>query len=124
MLYAVLADIHGNLEALRAVLAEIERSGAERLVCLGDLVGYGADPRKCVDTMRDLEATVVAGNHDWAAVDKLSTAYFNADARDSISWTRDRLSPARSASAKLRPSQSGEHSPPASSVTVAERSVW
>ncbi|MCK4283808.1 MAG: metallophosphoesterase family protein [Candidatus Brocadiae bacterium] len=92
MLYAVLADIHGNLEALHAVLDEVERSGADRLICLGDLVGYGADPSECVDAMRHLDAIVVAGNHDWAAVEKLSTAYFNADARDSINWTRTRLS--------------------------------
>lgn len=91
MLYGVLADIHGNLEALTAVLDDAREAGAERLICVGDLVGYGADPAPCVNAIRELDAVVVAGNHDWAVVDKLSTAYFNADARDSIDWTRGQL---------------------------------
>ncbi len=92
MLYAVLADIHGNLEALMAVLGRIDEADPDRLICVGDLVGYGANPAECIRTIRAREPIAVAGNHDWAAVGKLSTAYFNADARDSIEWTVSHLS--------------------------------
>ena len=64
MRYAVLADIHANLQALEAVCADVRRAGAERMLCLGDIVGYGADPRECLQMVRDLNATIVAGNHD------------------------------------------------------------
>ncbi len=92
MLYGVIADIHGNFEALTAVLDQVAAADPDQLICVGDLVGYGASPAECVRTVRELEPVVVAGNHDWAAVGKLSTAYFNADARDSIDWTVRRLS--------------------------------
>ncbi len=92
MRYGVFGDIHGNLEALLCVLADAEEQGAERLLCVGDLVGYGADPSEVIERMRERDALVVAGNHDWAAVDKISVDYFNADARDSIEWTRRNLS--------------------------------
>ncbi len=91
MLYAVLGDIHGNLHALEAVLDDLEEAGADRFVCVGDVVGYGADPNECVAVVRELDALTVAGNHDWAAVGKIGIDYFNADARDSIEWTRQTL---------------------------------
>jgi len=90
--YAVLADIHANLQALEAVCADVRRAGAERMLCLGDIVGYGADPRECLQMVRDLNATIVAGNHDWATVGRLNVDYFNSDARDSVHWTRSVLS--------------------------------
>lgn len=91
MRYAVLGDIHGNLEALNAVLADAQETGAEKTVCVGDIVGYGANPKECLDLMRGRNTAVVAGNHDWAVVDRVSIDYFNADARDSIEWTRRQL---------------------------------
>ena len=73
MRIAILSDIHGNLEALEAVLADAKTQGYDRMVCLGDIVGYGADPQECVDRTReevwkdkDLEY-IVKGNHDDAA---------------------------------------------------------
>jgi diadenosine tetraphosphatase ApaH/serine/threonine PP2A family protein phosphatase len=89
--YAVLGDIHGNLEALTLVLADAAQCGAEQLLCVGDVVGYGANPCECIGLMREHGVTVVAGNHDCAATGALSVDYFNADARDSIRWTRKQL---------------------------------
>lgn len=91
MLYAVLGDIHGNLEALEGVLADAREAGAERILSVGDVIGYGADPRGCLAVMQEQDALMVGGNHDYAGADKFSLDYFNADARDSIEWTREQL---------------------------------
>ena len=66
MLVAVLSDVHANLAALRVALAEAERRGAEAVVCLGDVVGYGPDPEACVDLVREACTVAVLGNHDAA----------------------------------------------------------
>lgn len=87
MKYAIISDIHGNIEALDAVLKEIGAQGADEIICLGDLVGYGADPNECVEATRGGATTVVVGNHDWAAVGKLGLDYFNAAARKAAEWT-------------------------------------
>ncbi len=89
MLYAVLGDIHGNLEALEGVLADVREQGVERFLFAGDVVGYGASPRECLEAVRELDPVIVAGNHDWAALGTVNIDYFNADARDSIEWTRE-----------------------------------
>jgi diadenosine tetraphosphatase ApaH/serine/threonine PP2A family protein phosphatase len=89
--YAVLGDIHGNLEALRSVLTDAEAQGATEVLCVGDVVGYGASPAECLRLVRERARLVVAGNHDWATVGKISVDYFNADARDSVEWTRSQL---------------------------------
>ncbi|MHC4592348.1 MAG: metallophosphoesterase family protein [Planctomycetota bacterium] len=94
MVYAVLGDIHGNLEALEGVLADAREAGAERVLCVGDVIGYGANPRECLAVMQEQDAVVVAGNHDYAGADRFSLDYFNADARDSIEWTREQLADA------------------------------
>ena len=91
MLIAVIGDIHGNYHALKAVLAGIDERGVDKLLCVGDVVGYGAHPVECLNVVRERAALLVAGNHDWAVAEKISTDYFNADAGDSIAWTRDRL---------------------------------
>jgi predicted phosphodiesterase len=92
MKYGILGDIHANLEALEAVLEEMEKQGVEQYISVGDLVGYGANPVECVDFVRQkLKAVVVAGNHDFAAVDKLNIDFFNAYARESALWTRKTL---------------------------------
>jgi predicted phosphodiesterase len=92
MKYGILGDIHANLEALEAVLQEMEKQGVKKYVSVGDLVGYGANPVECVDTVRGkLKAVVTAGNHDFAAVDKLNIDFFNAYARESALWTRRTL---------------------------------
>jgi diadenosine tetraphosphatase ApaH/serine/threonine PP2A family protein phosphatase len=91
--YLVLGDIHGNLQALTRVLESAGSAGFDRVLCAGDVVGYGANPHECLEAVREAGALVVAGNHDWAAIDRVNIDYFNADARDSIQWTREHLTP-------------------------------
>lgn len=96
--YALLTDIHANREALEAVLRDLAGRRADRIVVLGDIVGYGADPAWCADRVADLAAKgaiVLQGNHD-AAVDRPDGA-MNAIARAAIDWTRPRLSAAQKA---------------------------
>ena len=93
MRYAILGDIHSNVEALDAVLEAMDRERPEAVLCTGDLVGYGAAPRECVRRIRELAPrAIVAGNHDWAAAGRLGLEFFNAYAREAILWTRTRLS--------------------------------
>lgn len=90
---AVLADIHGNREALEACLAHARRQGVDGFAILGDIVGYGADPIACIDRVRELAAAgapVVQGNHDAAALGGL-WADMNDVAREATYWTRARL---------------------------------
>jgi diadenosine tetraphosphatase ApaH/serine/threonine PP2A family protein phosphatase len=97
LLLAILADIHGNLEAFRACLDHARGCGAERLVLLGDLVGYGADPEAVVDiAMAEAAAgaLILLGNHD-QAVATGATAGMNEAAAAAIAWTRARLDEAR-----------------------------
>lgn len=91
MRIAVLADIHSNLEALDAVLAALSRARIDRYVCVGDVVGYGADPVACIERVREVCDVVVAGNHDWAVAGTLSLAFFNSYAREAILWTREKI---------------------------------
>jgi predicted phosphodiesterase len=90
-MYAVISDIHGNLEALQAVLADVP-SGVDEIYCLGDVVGYGASPNECCDLVRKFNMPVVSGNHDLAVTD-LSTdlAWFNPVAAAAVNWTRDHI---------------------------------
>jgi predicted phosphodiesterase len=90
--YALLGDIHGNTEALTACLDSIGQQKVDKIICLGDIVGYGAEPVKCLETIRGLKCDVIAGNHDWAAVGKLSIDCFNAYAKAAAIWTREQLS--------------------------------
>ena len=90
MRYAVLSDIHGNLEALRAVIADASER-ADDLLCLGDVVGYGADPGPCVDLVGARARAVVAGNHEHAVVGRMQLSWFNPYARAAAEWTREQL---------------------------------
>jgi len=93
MRYAIIADIHANLAAFIAVLDDIEhRGGVEEVWCLGDIVGYGPDPSKCIKLLRQYNHVCVAGNHDWAAIGKLATSEFNPDAAIACRWTGQQLS--------------------------------
>lgn len=86
MRFAVVSDVHGNLEALTAVFARLdERDG---VLCLGDIVGYGPDPNACVALVRARATQTVLGNHDVAAIDGHGLEYFNAGARAAIEWTQ------------------------------------
>ncbi len=91
-MYAILADIHSNLTALKAVLEDIERrGGVDEVWCLGDIVGYGPDPHECIDTLRQMKIVNIMGNHDAAAVGKIDIAFFNRDAAAAIRWTAGQL---------------------------------
>ncbi len=76
MIIAVVSDVHSNLEALEAVLDDIRGLGAERIWCLGDIVGYGADPNAVCDRLAEVAQVSLAGNHDWAAVGKIDASSF------------------------------------------------
>ncbi len=91
MLYAVISDIHANLPALEAVLHECEELGVDRFLCLGDIVGYGAFPNECCQIIRELDADIVRGNHDEAAVRPGKELWFTTPARLCILWTREVL---------------------------------
>ncbi|HET9000350.1 MAG TPA: metallophosphoesterase family protein [bacterium] len=87
MRYAVLSDVHGNLEALEIVLADVRRGRPDVCLCLGDTVGYGPDPNECVERIRGLAGPVIAGNHDLAAIGALDISVFTPLARQAIEWT-------------------------------------
>jgi diadenosine tetraphosphatase ApaH/serine/threonine PP2A family protein phosphatase len=88
---AVISDVHGNLHALEAVLAEIEDEGPDELWCLGDLVGYGPRPNPCCAVVRERAAVCLAGNHDLGVLGQLDLEEFAPDAVASALWTRDVL---------------------------------
>ena len=94
MSYAIIADIHANLNAFNAVLDDIKiRGEVDGIWCLGDIVGYGPDPRQCIQLLRQHGCVCVAGNHDLAAIGKIDTAYFNPDAAAACLWTAQQLGP-------------------------------
>ena len=92
MAYAIISDIHSNTEALTKVLAHIDgQSNVEKIVCLGDVVGYGPNPRECTDMIMDRCSWTLKGNHDEALI---HGAYaFNMRAQKAIEWTKDQLKP-------------------------------
>jgi len=89
---AVLSDIHSNLEALDAVLAAADEAGCERLIVLGDIVGYGADPDAVIGRLVERNAVAIAGNHDLAATGGFDVSWFNEVAAAAIAWTRSKMS--------------------------------
>ena len=92
MKYAILGDIHANLEALNAVLADAKKRGVTHFVCLGDIVGYNASPVECLDRVRELNCPIVRGNHDhYCAIDDNLNG-FHPIAADVVDWTRKQLS--------------------------------
>src|SRR3989304_4147566 len=78
-----------------AVVGELRQEHVDKILCVGDIVGYAAEPAMCIDLVRELNCTVVAGNHDYAVVEKFPADYFHADARDAIVWTARQLSNGR-----------------------------
>ena len=93
MRYGIISDIHSNLDALDAVLKEVDKLGMDRLLCLGDIVGYGPEPNECCDLLRERGCLAIAGNHDEAAASDRDTERFNSLAAQAIAWTRSRLTP-------------------------------
>jgi diadenosine tetraphosphatase ApaH/serine/threonine PP2A family protein phosphatase len=88
---ALLSDVHGNLPALEATLADCERQGAEYIAFLGDAVGYGPEPNECVALLAQSCAVCLMGNHDYAALGSLSIDDFNGYAREAMMVTREAL---------------------------------
>jgi diadenosine tetraphosphatase ApaH/serine/threonine PP2A family protein phosphatase len=90
---AILTDIHANLEALTACLSAAEAQRVDRFVCLGDIVGYGADPNAACDLVRSRCQFSVLGNHDAAVAGRMDYSYYYAAAREVLDWTALHLSP-------------------------------
>jgi predicted phosphodiesterase len=86
---AVLSDIHANLEALEAVLRDVDRQGPDRIAVLGDTIGYGPDPRACLERALEIADVLLVGNHEKELVD--ASDDLNDDARESLDWTAKEL---------------------------------
>lgn len=93
MKWAILSDIHGNLEAFEAVLEDLEKEEPIGKVCLGDIVGYGANPNECIDLLRGKAEFCVQGNHDAGAVGLTDVEDFNLNAKEAILWTSKKVHP-------------------------------
>ncbi len=93
MRLAIISDIHSNLEALSAAVRLIESESVDHIVCLGDIVGYGADPDPCVELVRSRCDVVVQGNHDAAVARPAIADSFTANARAAVHWTRSHITP-------------------------------
>src|SRR5215218_5238699 len=93
MRIALLSDVHGNLPAFEAVLADVDAGGAEAIWCLGDLVGYGAQPDECVELARARCDLCLAGNHDLVVTGAIDIADFSSSAAAAAQWTRDNIEP-------------------------------
>lgn len=91
MKIAIISDIHSNLEALTAVLNEIDQQKISHAYCLGDVVGYGANPNECIQLLQDRKIPCIAGNHDKAAIKEIDIENFSDNARAGIFWTRSVL---------------------------------
>jgi len=92
MKFAIFGDIHANLEALQTVLWDAQEQGCANYVCLGDIVGYAANPAECLQTVLDLGCPVVRGNHDEGAASESSLEELNPLAQNALLWTRSQLS--------------------------------
>lgn len=91
MRYAIIADIHANLDALQVVLKDIQEQRCSHVACLGDVVGYGADPKQCLDHIRGMNIPTVKGNHDeYISVDD-DPEGFNDAAAEAVAWSRAQL---------------------------------
>jgi len=91
MRFAIFSDIHANLEALEAVLVDAHKHKCTHFVCLGDVVGYNANPHECVERIREMDCPIVKGNHDEQAALSESSTDFNELAERAIEWTRGNL---------------------------------
>jgi diadenosine tetraphosphatase ApaH/serine/threonine PP2A family protein phosphatase len=88
---AILSDIHGNLEALTAVMRELKGMAIDQYYCLGDVIGYGANPRECLKTIKELTQILVMGNHEWAVLGHDDLSSWSEAAREALLWTRRQL---------------------------------
>src|SRR5436190_17057431 len=91
MKYAIIADIHANLEAFQVVLEDIQAQKCTHVACLGDVVGYGANPRECLEIVRNMNIPCVKGNHDEMCSVEETMEGFNPHAAEAVLWTRQQL---------------------------------
>ena len=91
MRYFIFSDIHGNLEALSVVLAQIEEVTPDKIFCLGDVVGYGPNPNECIELIHQRAHATIMGNHDHAVLGLTDITYFNQYAKTAVLWTRQVL---------------------------------
>ncbi len=87
MRYGIFSDLHANLQATSVLIDACRKEALDTWVCVGDIVGYGANPKECIAKIEAVAAIFVAGNHDWASVDLYPTERFNPIAREAVSWT-------------------------------------
>lgn len=92
MRYGIISDIHGNLEALEASINALKGESIDELLCIGDIVGYGANPSECITKIRELRPITVCGNHDAACSGFIDIEYFNDSAKEAIIWTSINIS--------------------------------
>ena len=93
MKYAIIADIHANLEALQVVLKDAKEQHCTHYACLGDVVGYNANPKECLDIIREMGMPCIKGNHDEYCSNEGNMDGFNPYAAEAVSWTRKQLGP-------------------------------
>lgn len=91
MRYAVISDVHSNIEAFNVVLFELEKESPDQILFIGDVIGYGPDPNECIKKIKEVAYIVLIGNHDHAAIGLTDISSFNPYAREAIEWTIDRL---------------------------------
>lgn len=91
MKYTIIADIHANLEAFQVVLQDIEKQKCTHVTCLGDVVGYNANPKECLDTVRAMNIPTIKGNHDEYCSTDEPLEGFNPHAAEAVNWTRKQL---------------------------------
>ncbi len=92
MKFALISDIHANYEALTKVLADIETQKVDTIHCLGDIIGYGAEPGLCLEAVSKYCDVKLMGNHEYAALGLIYTEHYNAAAKESSEWTKTQLS--------------------------------
>jgi len=87
MIYAIISDIHGNFEALQAVISDSKKNNVDEIFCLGDIVGYCSDPNDCIDLVNKECSVTVIGNHDSAVLNASQGRNFNFHAKAALDWT-------------------------------------
>jgi predicted phosphodiesterase len=111
MRIALLSDVHGNLPAFEAVLADVQKEGVDEHWCLGDLVGYGAQPDACVSLARETCTVCLSGNHDLVVTQEIPISDFSSSAAAAALWTRDNISAEALEFLRGRPASDPERRP-------------
>ncbi len=124
MKLALISDIHANIEALEAVIADAKASSVDEILCFGDIVGYGANPNECIDLIKKSCSLILLGNHDAAAVGQLSTQHFNIHAKIAIEWTTENLTAASHDFLKSLPLKETKFSHTFVHATPYEPNMW